>query len=58
MRKPTFEEVLRNPNPKFSARGIEKRAADALKALEHSNKGKYAEQTGVSAKTLARINTK
>jgi hypothetical protein len=52
------EKVLRTPDPKISARGITKRAECALKALERSNKGKDSERTGVSARTLARINTK
>jgi len=55
---PIAEKVLQRPDPKFSAKGINKRAEYALKALEDSNKGQDAEQTGVSAKTLARINTR
>jgi hypothetical protein len=45
-------------DPKLSAKGIDKRTQDALKALERANKGKTAERTGVSAQTLGRVNTR
>lgn len=57
---PTIEikNVLYKPDPKCNTKGILKRSENVLKALEHSNKGKDAERTGVSAATLARINIK
>lgn len=50
--------VLNRPDPKAIVRGIDRRATKALKALSVANKGKEAERTGVSAKTLGRPNTK
>lgn len=37
------EEPRIIPDPKASARGIERRARKALKSLERTNRGKYAE---------------
>jgi hypothetical protein len=58
MAETPLPEALRKPNPKVCARGIEKRAVEGLKALENSNKGAEAERTGVSARTLARVNNR
>ena len=47
--------LLRNPDPKASARGIEERADRALRALGMANRGKDAERTGLSAQTFFRM---
>ena len=40
------EIIFELPDPKVIAEGLEKRAREALKALEHANEGKYAEISG------------
>lgn len=49
---------FKTPDPKACAKNIDARVKAALKGLESSNKGQDAEQTGVSAKTLGRINNR